>query len=192
MGPTGLNHHHGRAKNPIDPARIAGGSSSGTGVAVAAGLAFGGLGSDTGGSVRIPAACSGIVGFKPTQGRVSRHGVMPLSFSQDCVGPLARTVADARLLLGIIAGPDGRDPTCVAGPSVFQPRRALSGLRLGLASNVFGIAIAACVLDGIHTARRALEAGGASFCDAPLFDLTDVGEMASVVAMSEAAAVHLD
>ncbi len=192
MGPTGFNHHHGRAKNPIDPARIAGGSSSGTGVAVAAGLVFGGLGSDTGGSIRIPAACCGIVGFKPTQGRVSRHGVMPLSFSQDCVGPLARTVADARLLLDLIAGPDGRDPTCVPGPSVSQPRRALSDLRIGLASRVFGVPIAGCVLDGIDTARRALEAGGASFRDAPLVDLTDVGEMASVVAMSEAAAVHLD
>lgn len=104
MGPTGHNFHHGRALNPIDAARITGGSSSGSGSAVGGGVVLAALGSDTGGSIRLPAACCGTVGIKPTQGRVSRHGAMPLSFSQDCVGPLARSVADAYLLLQLIAG----------------------------------------------------------------------------------------
>ena len=110
-GPEGLNDHFGTAWNPWDARshRIAGGSSSGSGVAVAAGLCAGALGSDTGGSIRIPAALCGIVGLKPTYGRVSRAGIIPLAWSLDHVGPLARTVDDARLLLGVMAGPDPRD-----------------------------------------------------------------------------------
>jgi aspartyl-tRNA(Asn)/glutamyl-tRNA(Gln) amidotransferase subunit A len=103
-GPEGLNPHYGHARNPWDPAvhRIAGGSSSGSGVAVAAGLAPGALGSDTGGSIRIPASLCGIIGLKPTYGRVSRAGVPPLAWSMDHVGPMTRTAADAALMLGTI------------------------------------------------------------------------------------------
>src|SRR6266581_1966926 len=97
--------------NPWHAERYAGASSSGSGVATAAGLCFGSLGSDTGGSIRFPAAACGIVGLKPTWGRVSRHGVFPLAPSLDHVGPMARTVADTAATLQVIAGFDPRDPT---------------------------------------------------------------------------------
>jgi aspartyl-tRNA(Asn)/glutamyl-tRNA(Gln) amidotransferase subunit A len=90
MGPTGFNAHFGRARNPWNLDVVTGGSSSGSGAAVASGFVFGALGSDTGGSIRLPAAMCGIAGLKPTQGRVSRFGAMPLSTSQDCIGPLER------------------------------------------------------------------------------------------------------
>src|SRR5438552_8532740 len=106
LGPFGDNPHHGDAQNPWRPGCAAGGSSSGGGVAVAAGLVLGAVGSDTGGSIRLPAACCGIVGLKPTYGRVSRAGAMPLSWSLDHLGPIARTVADAALMLGAMAGHD--------------------------------------------------------------------------------------
>jgi aspartyl-tRNA(Asn)/glutamyl-tRNA(Gln) amidotransferase subunit A len=112
-GPEGLNDHYGHARNPWDgaEARIAGGSSSGSGVAVAAALAPGALGSDTGGSIRIPAALCGVTGLKPTYGRVSRAGVLPLSWSMDHAGPMARTAADCALMLGVMAGYDPDDGT---------------------------------------------------------------------------------
>jgi len=120
-GPEGLNDHYGHARNPWDrvEARIAGGSSSGSGVAVAAGLAPGALGSDTGGSIRIPSALCGITGLKPTYGRVSRAGVLPLAWSMDHVGPMARSAADCALMLGAIAGYDPDDPTT---PAARRPR----------------------------------------------------------------------
>src|SRR5205807_4112991 len=111
MGPFGDNAHHGDVQNPWRAGHCAGGSSSGSAAAVAAGFALATLGSDTGGSIRLPAACCGVVGLKPTYGRVSRAGVMPLSWSMDHLGPLTRTVADTALLLEIVAGHDPRDPT---------------------------------------------------------------------------------
>jgi aspartyl-tRNA(Asn)/glutamyl-tRNA(Gln) amidotransferase subunit A len=109
-GPTGHNAHFGDCRNPWNPDYIAGGSSSGSAAAVAARLAFGALGSDTGGSVRLPAAACGVSGLKTTWGRVSRHGAMPLSHSLDTIGPLARSAEDCALLLQAIAGFDPRDP----------------------------------------------------------------------------------
>src|SRR6185503_551385 len=109
-GPTGHNEHWGDCCNPWNPDTITGGSSSGSGAAVAARLVFGALGSDTGGSVRLPAAACGITGLKTTWGRVSRHGAMPLSHSLDTIGPLARSAEDCALLLQAIAGFDPRDP----------------------------------------------------------------------------------
>src|SRR5207244_6179737 len=111
LGPFGDNPHHGDAQNPWRTGCAAGGSSSGGGVAVAAGLVLGAVGSDTGGSIRLPAACCGVVGLKPTYGRVSRAGAMPLSWSLDHLGPMARTVAGAALMLGIVAGYDPHDAT---------------------------------------------------------------------------------
>jgi aspartyl-tRNA(Asn)/glutamyl-tRNA(Gln) amidotransferase subunit A len=109
-GPTGHNEHFGDCRNPWNPDYITGGSSSGSGAAVAARLVFGALGSDTGGSVRLPAAACGITGMKTTWGRVSRYGAMPLSHSLDTVGPLARSAEDCAILLQAIAGFDARDP----------------------------------------------------------------------------------
>src|SRR5260370_52291 len=109
MGPFGDKAHQGHVQNPWRVGHVSGGSSSGSGAAVAAGLALGALGSDTGGSIRLPAACCGVVGLKPTYGRVSRAGVMPLSWSLDHVGPMTRTGADAALMLSVIARHAPRD-----------------------------------------------------------------------------------
>jgi aspartyl-tRNA(Asn)/glutamyl-tRNA(Gln) amidotransferase subunit A len=109
-GPTGHNDHWGDCRNPWNPDCITGGSSSGSGAAVAARLVFGALGSDTGGSIRLPAAACGVTGLKTTWGRVSRHGAMPLSHSLDTIGPLARSAEDCASLLEAIAGYDARDP----------------------------------------------------------------------------------
>ncbi|MEK7219649.1 MAG: amidase, partial [candidate division NC10 bacterium] len=139
-GPTGVNPHYGTSRNPWDCQRMPGGSSSGSAVAVAAGLCAGALGTDTGGSVRIPAALCGLVGLKPTYGRVSRAGVIPLAWSLDHVGPMTRTVTDAALLLQVLAGRDPADPSTTDVP-VPDYRRAMQGeirgLRLGLPKDHF-------------------------------------------------------
>ncbi len=115
-GVTSINPHFGPCRNPWDPARIPGGSSGGSAVALAAGLCLGSFGSDTGGSIRIPAALCGVVGLKPTRGRVSLRGVVPLSWSLDHAGPLARRVRDAAILLSAVAGYDPEDPTSIDWP----------------------------------------------------------------------------
>ncbi len=115
-GPTGQNPHFGDCRNSWDPARISGGSSSGSGAAVGAGAIFGSLGSDTGGSIRLPASVNGLFGMKPTYGRVSRAGCFPRAFSLDCVGPLARSANDCAVLLQAIAGVDPRDPSSLPAP----------------------------------------------------------------------------
>jgi aspartyl-tRNA(Asn)/glutamyl-tRNA(Gln) amidotransferase subunit A len=139
-GPTGHNVHFGPTHNPWNPDHITGGSSTGSGTAVAGRLIYGSLGSDTGGSIRLPAGVCGVYGIKPTQGRVSRHGVMGLSFSLDNVGPLARTARDCARLLKIIAGADANDPTAADVP-VDDYEAALndgvSGLRIAVATNHF-------------------------------------------------------
>jgi aspartyl-tRNA(Asn)/glutamyl-tRNA(Gln) amidotransferase subunit A len=109
--PTGHNAHFGDCRNPWNRDRITGGSSSGSGAATAARATFAALGSDTGGSIRLPAAICGVCGIKPTNGLVSRSGALPRSWTLDTIGPLARTVRDCALVLEAIAGPDPRDPT---------------------------------------------------------------------------------
>src|SRR6267154_6466163 len=131
-GPTGHNTHYGAVHNPWGLDHITGGSSSGSGSAVAARLTFAALGSDTGGSIRMPAHFCGVTGLKTTWGRVSRAGAMPLSHSLDTVGPLARTVLDCALLLGLMAGADPDDPTAVGGPSpdyMAATRESIKGLK---------------------------------------------------------------
>jgi aspartyl-tRNA(Asn)/glutamyl-tRNA(Gln) amidotransferase subunit A len=139
-GPDGENEHYGRARNPWNLERLTGGSSSGSGVAIAASLCLGAVGSDTGGSIRIPAALCGIVGLKPTYGRVSRYGVTPLAWSLDHVGPMARTVEDAALLLQAMAGYDDQDPGSARQPVpdyVTALNGDVRGLRLGLPVEYF-------------------------------------------------------
>ena len=133
MGPTGHNDHFGRCRNPWNPDYITGGSSSGSGAAVAAGLVFGALGSDTGGSVRLPAAMCGVVGIKPTLGRVSRYGAMPLSHSLDSIGALARTVGDCARLFSAIAGADDRDGMSSGSPNARLRARPRRGGKSGFA-----------------------------------------------------------
>jgi aspartyl-tRNA(Asn)/glutamyl-tRNA(Gln) amidotransferase subunit A len=192
MGPTGHNFHHGRALNPIDPARITGGSSSGSGSAVGGGVVLAALGSDTGGSIRLPAACCGVVGIKPTQGRVSRHGVMPLSFSQDCVGPLARSVEDAYRLLQLIAGPDGHDTTCVAAQQLSALTNDVSALRVGLLGGLFETGLDAVVGAAVEATAQVLSKEVATLAMVKGTDMPSVAELANVVAMAEAGTVHFD
>jgi aspartyl-tRNA(Asn)/glutamyl-tRNA(Gln) amidotransferase subunit A len=146
FGPTGINPHYGTVRNPWDTDRITGGSSSGSAAAVAAGIGFVSIGTDTGGSIRCPSALCGVTGLKPTFGRVARTGVFPLSDSQDHVGPIATTALDCALLLDLIAGPDGRDVTVTerTPPRAFEKlrewsasgvstaRASLTGVRLGV------------------------------------------------------------
>ncbi|MTK05046.1 amidase [Micromonospora sp. CP22] len=122
-------------RNPWDPLRWTGGSSSGTGSGIAAGFFLGGLGTDTAGSVRMPAAWCGVTGHKPTYGVVPRTGVFPLGWTYDHVGPLARTAEDCALLLSVIAGPDGQDPAATGHGFAYSPEpvRPLRGLRIALA-----------------------------------------------------------
>jgi len=130
--------HHPTITEPINPfgdAHWTGNSSSGSGVAVTSGLAYGSLGTDTGGSIRLPSACCGLTGIKPTWGRVSRHGVFPLAESLDHVGPMARSAKDAAALLGVIAGPDPADPTAapVAVPDYLaEIEGGVAGLTIGI------------------------------------------------------------
>jgi aspartyl-tRNA(Asn)/glutamyl-tRNA(Gln) amidotransferase subunit A len=142
-GGTCVSSHFGAVHNPWNPKYIAGGSSGGSAAAVAAGMCFGAIGSDTGGSIREPAAFCGIVGLKPTYGRVSARGVFPLSWSLDHVGPVCRNVRDAALMLEAIAGYDALDITCVDWPTE-QYAKALGektdfriGLRIGIARQPF-------------------------------------------------------
>jgi aspartyl-tRNA(Asn)/glutamyl-tRNA(Gln) amidotransferase subunit A len=138
-GPTGHNYVLGHARNPWDPARITGGSSAGTAAAVAYGAIPMGFGSDTGGSLRLPAACCGVTSIKPTWGRVSRAGAMPLAPALDTIGLIARHVEDLAVGLGLLAGPDPRDPAAaqVAVPDyVAGLGEPVAGLRVGLDGRV--------------------------------------------------------
>jgi aspartyl-tRNA(Asn)/glutamyl-tRNA(Gln) amidotransferase subunit A len=133
-GGSSMISHFGIVRNPWDPAHITGGSSSGSAAAVAAALCYGAIGTDTAGSIRLPATCCGIVGLKPTYGLVSARGVIPLSWSYDHVGPMARTVVDSALLLQVIASYDPQDFYCQKFPAVHYPaamEEPTSSLRLG-------------------------------------------------------------
>jgi aspartyl-tRNA(Asn)/glutamyl-tRNA(Gln) amidotransferase subunit A len=193
LGPFGDNPHHGNVDNPHRRGHASGGSSSGSGAAVAAGLAFGALGSDTGGSIRLPAACCGIVGVKPTYGRVSRAGAMPLSWSLDHLGPMTRTVRDAALLLELIAGADPHDATASlrpVGALVAGLDRAPAGLRVGLPENFYFDGVADEVRAAVEGAARLLEARGARVQTLRLPDPAPLADVANILARSESAAIH--
>jgi aspartyl-tRNA(Asn)/glutamyl-tRNA(Gln) amidotransferase subunit A len=139
-GPTGDRSYFGPTKNPHDRARITGGSSGGSGAALATGLCYGALGSDTGGSIRIPAALCGVVGMKPTFGRVGKHGVFPLAWTLDHVGPMTRTVRDNALVLNALAGYDPQDPYSADRPPEDFARdleRGVGGTVVGVPTNFY-------------------------------------------------------
>jgi aspartyl-tRNA(Asn)/glutamyl-tRNA(Gln) amidotransferase subunit A len=195
FGPEGRNPHYGHARNPWDASthRMAGGSSSGSGVAVAAGLAPVALGSDTGGSIRIPCSLCGLTGIKPTYGRVSRAGVLPLSWSMDHVGPMTRNAADAALVLGAMAGYDAADPTSSVLP-VPDYGAALSGdvrgLRVGLLRTFFVESATPEVRAAVETAARTLEKAGAVVDDVALPRVRHAAAGALAVVATEAMAYH--
>ncbi|MEU7558424.1 amidase [Streptomyces eurythermus] len=154
--------------NAWDTGRVAGGSSGGSAVAVAAGTATFGLGTDTGGSIRVPAALNGVVGLKPTYGLVPRHGVTSLSWSLDHVGPITRTVEDAALVLAALAGPDPRDPASLTAPATdYRPGAGadLTGLRVGVPRNYYFEHVDAEVEAAVRGAIDQLAALGARLVD---------------------------
>lgn len=184
------------ARNPWGLDRIPGGSSSGTGAAVAAGLCAGGLGTDTGGSIRNPAGYSGIVGLKPTYGLVSRRGVIPLAWTLDHVGPLARTVADAALLLQAIVGHDPADPTSAnTAPSpafLSTLNESIKGIRIGVPRS-FMESVEALVPEVLHTFDTALQVLrdlGAETCDVTLPLVEHAPTIQSTIMIAEAVAYH--
>jgi aspartyl-tRNA(Asn)/glutamyl-tRNA(Gln) amidotransferase subunit A len=193
QNPTGHNRHHGDCHNPWNLPYITGGSSSGSGAAVAAGFTFGALGSDTGGSVRLPAAACGVTGLKPTQTRVSRSGVMPLSFSMDNVGPLTRSVRDTARIMGVIAGTDPADPTCAKEPVPDYESALtgdLAGVRVGLVTNAGLMGTDAPVVDAIAAATQVLAGRGATIVPIELPNMDAVSAYVSIVSRCEAAAIH--
>jgi aspartyl-tRNA(Asn)/glutamyl-tRNA(Gln) amidotransferase subunit A len=192
-GPTGHNVHYGAVHNPWHVDHITGGSSSGSGSAVAARLTFAALGSDTGGSIRIPAHFCGVTGLKTTVGRVSRAGAMPLSQSLDTVGPLAQTVEDCALLLGLMAGADPDDPTASTLPVpdyMEATRRSIKGLRIGVPTAFYVDDLdpeVARVLDGTIAVLRQ---EGAEIVHVELPDQRQLTAACQLVLATEAAALH--
>src|SRR5882672_5615018 len=193
MGPFGDNAHHGDVQNPWKLGHCAGGSSSGSAAAVAAGFALATLGGDTGGSIRLPAACCGVVGFKPTYGRVSRAGAMPLSWSLDHLGPLTRTVADAARLLSVVAGYDPHDATSSRRGVPFYERMLdgpVGGLRVGLPENYYFDGVAPDIDAGVRAAARTLEGLGAHVVPLRVPDPRPMADVCNVISRSESAAIH--
>jgi len=192
-GPTGHNEHHGHCRNPWDARHASGGSSSGSGAAIAARFAFGSLGSDTGGSIRLPAAMCGVVGLKPTYGLVSRYGVMPRCWSLDVVGPLARTAEDCALLLRAVAGRDDRDPT-TATRSVPDYTKALAGSiegwKIGVPRNPIFAEVDGGVQRALDASLRELEALGAVVVPIELPEPRVLYALTNLVNKAEAAALH--
>ena len=192
-GPTGHNEHWGDCRNPWNQAHISGGSSSGSGASVGGRVVYGALGSDTGGSVRLPSACCGVVGLKPTNGLVSRHGLMPLSYTLDTVGPLARTVRDAARITGVIAGHDPLDPTSSQRP-VHDYEAALAegaaGLRIGVPTDYFYDIASDEVRALMERSLDVFRAAGAEVVEVRMPDIARINHLSNVVLSSEAAAIH--
>jgi aspartyl-tRNA(Asn)/glutamyl-tRNA(Gln) amidotransferase subunit A len=189
----GVESGFGPTRNPWNLDYEPGGSSSGSGAAPAAGLATLTLGTDTGGSIRYPAARCGIVGLKPTYGRVSRHGVTPLAWTLDHAGPMARTVRDAARMLGVMAGPDPRDPSSARRPvpdfeAVFEGRQ-LKGFRFAVAEELMGPAEPE-ILELLEAAFRHLEARGARRVDVSLPSAVAANIADEIIIGAEAAVYH--
>jgi aspartyl-tRNA(Asn)/glutamyl-tRNA(Gln) amidotransferase subunit A len=192
-GTTSANAHYGPVRNPWRRDHHPGGSSGGSAAAVAAGLAYAAMGSDTGASIRQPAACCGIVGIKPTFGRVSKFGALPLSWSQDHVGPLTRTVADAALLMQALAGFDPRDPTSVDRPVPdfgADLDKGVRDTRIGVVRGFFFDDCDPEIVGAVDVAIRVLEDQGARIDEIELADM-DAAYAAGVITIAvEGAAYH--
>jgi aspartyl-tRNA(Asn)/glutamyl-tRNA(Gln) amidotransferase subunit A len=192
-GTTSANAHYGPVRNPWRRDHHPGGSSGGSAAAVAAGLAYAAMGSDTGASIRQPAACCGIVGIKPTFGRVSKFGALPLSWSQDHVGPLTRTVADAALLMQALAGFDPRDPTSVDRPVPdfgADLDKGVRDTRIGVVRGFFFDDCDPEIVGAVDVAIRVLEDQGARIDELELADM-DAAYAAGVITIAvEGAAYH--
>jgi aspartyl-tRNA(Asn)/glutamyl-tRNA(Gln) amidotransferase subunit A len=192
-GPTGHNVHYGAVRNPWNVDHITGGSSSGSGSAVAARLTFAALGSDTGGSIRMPAHFCGVTGLKTTGGRISRAGAMPLSQSLDTVGPLAQTVEDCALLTGLMAGADPEDLTASTRPVpdyMAATKGSLKGLRIGVPTAFYVDDLDAEVADVLDETIATLRQEGAEIVKVELPDQRQLTAACQLVLATEAAAFH--
>jgi aspartyl-tRNA(Asn)/glutamyl-tRNA(Gln) amidotransferase subunit A len=192
-GPTGDRSYFGPTRNPHDTRRITGGSSGGSGAAVAAGLCYGALGSDTGGSIRIPASLCGTVGMKPTFGRVSKRGVFPLCWSLDHVGPITRTVRDNAMMLNVLAGHDPEDLHSVDRPAEDFTRDLESGLRgagIGLPSSFYFEHVDGEIEGRIREAIEVFRSLGVNVCEVEVPNLWDTLHAQRLILAAEAYAVH--
>ena len=195
MGPHGFNAHLPRCRNVWDFERIPCGSSSGSGTAVAGRLVYAALGSDTGGSIRCPAAANGVAGINPTQGRVSRFGCMPMSWSLDVMGPLARTVRDCARVLGVIAGADENDATTSPEPVPDYEatiEQSVRGVRIGVPQGYFDEDLDPGVAAAIEATHAVFESLGARLVPVAMPALLDtVSAIHPLVMKCEGAANHL-
>ena len=195
LGVTGNNPHFGTARNPWNIERIPGGSSSGSAIAVATGMALGALGTDTGGSIRIPASLCGIVGFKPTHGRVSTRGVLPLSWNLDHVGPLTKCVKDAALILQVISAYDAIDPTSIkmlTGDYIGHLIDDMEGCKIALGSGEFIEASDPEILNAVRETKKVFESMGCKVEKVNLDWLRDAAYANKVMTQADGAAVYRD
>ena len=193
FGATSQNPHHGACRNPWDLDRVPGGSSGGSGAALGADLTATALGTDTGGSVRIPAALNGVSGLRPTSGRVSIRGVFPITWSFDTVGPMARSVTDVAALLAVLQGFDPADPSSVGRPpceAVAATDRGIEGMRLGVATGYYQEDVDAEIVELVGEAADVFERLGASVVDVDLPGASEVFEATNLIVRAEAYGIH--
>jgi len=194
-GITSKNPHYGYVHNARDPERIPGGSSGGSATAIAAGIIPMSLGTDTGGSIRVPSSYCGVTGIKPTYGRVSRYGVLPLSFSFDHVGPLGSCVDDCAVALSAIAGHDRRDASCSIEPVPTysaEPQKRLDGLKIGVPSNFFFSGIDSEVEASVKAAITAMETLGGVAVEIQLPDIAAINATQIVIQLAEVSALYVN
>ncbi len=192
-GITSANPHFGAVRNPWNRDHSPGGSSGGSGAAVATKMVYAAIGSDTGGSIRIPAAFCGTVGLKPTYGRVSRFGAQPLGYTLDHVGPLTRSVRDAGIVLNAIAGYDRRDPASARRPvvdSVPEEGCSIRGVRVGFPENFFFDRLDPDVESAVRGAVARAGSLGATIVPVKVPDVGALNAVGRVILLSEAAAVY--
>jgi aspartyl-tRNA(Asn)/glutamyl-tRNA(Gln) amidotransferase subunit A len=195
FGVTGVNPHFGACHNPWDTTRISGGSSSGSAVAVATGMSLGALGTDTGGSIRIPASLCGVVGLKPTFGRVSLRGIVPLSWNLDHAGPLARSVRDTAVLLQVIAGYDPLDPTSEneqIDDYLIGLGESIRGWKVAFAEGSFFEEADPGVTSAVNEAAKAFESLGAIVTNVDMEFLRELALSNGQMVQADAAAYHRD
>ncbi len=196
FGVTTNNAYFGPTRNPWDRARVPGGSSGGSAAATAAHLCFAALGSDTGGSIRIPAAFCGLVGLKPTYGRVSLHGVFPLATTLDHVGPLTRTVEDAAILLQALAGYDDADPRSLPAPVPNYrddlAEAGVEGVKIAVAEDHEQIPVDPSIRTAFRSALATIERLGGEIIEVTPTSATTSEAVSSTLLLAEAAAAHAD
>ena len=191
-GATTDNPHYGTCRNPWDPTRSPGGSSGGSGAATAADLCLGALGTDTGGSVRVPGALNGVSGLRPTYGAISNRGVLPICPSLDTVGPLARSAADLAAMAAVLYGYDRRDPYAVQPPATTSASTSerLDGVRVSVATGDLFDDVEPALIRNAATVAEQLRELGATISEIELTDAVAAMENCTVLILAEALAVH--